>query len=188
MTSEYDLKLENMKQDHEVDMKKLEWELKKKKKGNPNGAINAVLLGSCVLGGITLIGTLVDKANLLKNNPEQTWWWERLGSKPLEAKIVEGNPNPEPNPPALTLKANYLKGGQPSLRPKYAHSATSYDHVSLAEKAQRDQFKRATPTAQPNPRQSSMLQRSKGHRLTYSSDSGRGYSKEELERIDEQAT
>lgn len=152
----------------------IELQKHKAKNHNPNGAINAVLIASGILGSVTLIGTLVDKFDIFKNNPEQKWWWERLGKKPLEAKIVKENPNPQPS---LTLQPHYL-------RAKWAHSGTSYDHVSKEEKARRQQFMRATPQAQPKPREPSMLQRSKNQRLIYSSGGGRGYSKEELERID----
>lgn len=120
------------------------------------------------------------------------------GAKEGLAKILGLGPKPNPNRKVEPIIIPSEEAMQPQqqqygyrtprygLRPKYAHSATSYDKTTLEAQAhtqaildrsdaQRNKAVKLSGKAAARPRMG---------RLSYSSGGGRGYSPEELKKID----
>jgi|GEM_PF-4506481 len=190
MTNEMDLKLENMKQLHEVDKWKWEHEFEKyKQKGEKSkdeikpGDI-ALGLGILFAGGIAV--TAIDKFNVLNNNPEQQWFWERL-SKPkppmvLEAVHVERQDGEEEQVPPQNLNPHFSR----ELRPKYLFSGTTGDPASKFAEAQRQAIKEKYKPLPPKPSKH-VSRKTPAGGLRYGSGGGQGYSSEELAAMDRRA-
>jgi len=107
MTDAFDLKMEEMKQNHEIDRWKFENEMEKLRVKNPkakSGDDTLLLVGVAILGSLVTAGvTLATQPGLLKGIMD----FIGLGKKeePKEEKPPEPPPQPEPR---LRLRPKYL--------------------------------------------------------------------------------